>query len=84
MDFPKQSVAAAKDKRFASHRGRNRSLWIKYSSMSLNAVLQDATTAVPPEAKHRSVHQPSHSMSSWFSRSDASSGIQWLAPSIRS
>jgi hypothetical protein len=28
------------------------------------------------------VHQPSHSMSSWFSRSDASSGIQWLAPSI--
>jgi len=35
----------------------------------------------PSSAK---VHQSSHSMSSWFSRSDASSGIQWLAPSISS
>jgi NAD(P)-dependent dehydrogenase (short-subunit alcohol dehydrogenase family) len=28
------------------------------------------------------IHQPSHSISNWFSWSDASSGIQWLAPSI--
>jgi len=26
--------------------------------------------------------QPSHSISSWFSRSGASNGIQWLASSI--
>jgi L-alanine-DL-glutamate epimerase-like enolase superfamily enzyme len=56
----------------------------KLAGLSLTRLLGGEEKTVP--AYHSltlgGIHQPSHSMSNWFSWSDASSGIQWLAPSI--